>query len=328
MRARRRAASGGAPAPALRGADARPRPALRRRLADAGRQGGARPRTAGEPCWHELVRRGAADACPAPQPFELEAARGLPGEGLRFVCGAWHARPPPAGRRLPRPTAAPAGLAGANGAGRARAAARRWRRREPSAPDRRARRPADEARLRFRRGLLVHRLLQLLPDLAAERAAGGGGAAAHGRRARPAAGPARRARRAASWRCSTRPEFAAVFGPGSRAEQPICGTIGGRPIVGQIDRLVVTPDEVLVVDLQEQPPAAGRCRARRPSATCASSPPTVPCWRSSIRAAGSGRACSGPRCPGWTRFRRRCSTAMRRTRLDVAGWRNLLSHPR
>ena len=33
--------------------------------------------------------------------------------------------------------------------------------------------------------------------------------------------------------------------------------IGGRPLVGQIDRLVITPDEVLVVDLKSnrQPPA-------------------------------------------------------------------------
>ena len=48
-----------------------------------------------------------------------------------------------------------------------------------------------------------------------------------------------------------------MFGPGSRAEQPICGTIGGRPLLGQIDRLVITPDEVLVVDLRatDMPPA-------------------------------------------------------------------------
>ncbi|MFO1076019.1 MAG: PD-(D/E)XK nuclease family protein, partial [Geminicoccaceae bacterium] len=46
------------------------------------------------------------------------------------------------------------------------------------------------------------------------------------------------------------PEFAPVFGPGSRAEQAICGTVAGRSVVGQIDRLVVTPAEVLVVDLK------------------------------------------------------------------------------
>ena len=54
------------------------------------------------------------------------------------------------------------------------------------------------------------------------------------------------------------PQFAAVFGPGSRAEQAICGTVGGRPVAGQIDRLVIAPDEVLLVDYKtnRHPPAA------------------------------------------------------------------------
>lgn len=46
--------------------------------------------------------------------------------------------------------------------------------------------------------------------------------------------------------------FAAVFGPGSRAEVPIVGRLqwrGGPVLVsGQIDRLVVTETEVLIVD--------------------------------------------------------------------------------
>jgi ATP-dependent helicase/nuclease subunit A len=45
--------------------------------------------------------------------------------------------------------------------------------------------------------------------------------------------------------------FRAVFAAGSRAEVSIVGRLDqpGRPLVsGQIDRLVVTPDEVLVVD--------------------------------------------------------------------------------
>ena len=55
-----------------------------------------------------------------------------------------------------------------------------------------------------------------------------------------------------------RDEFAALFGPGSRAEQAICGTVGGRPVVGQIDRLLITADEVMVVDLKSnrRPPAS------------------------------------------------------------------------
>ena len=55
-----------------------------------------------------------------------------------------------------------------------------------------------------------------------------------------------------------RDEFAALFGPCSRAEQAICGTVGGQPVVGQIDRLLITADEVLVVDLKSnrRPPVS------------------------------------------------------------------------
>ena len=59
------------------------------------------------------------------------------------------------------------------------------------------------------------------------------------------------------------PRFAAVFAPGSRAEVSIAGRLErpGRPpalVSGQIDRLVVTPAEVLIVDYKTNhaPPAA------------------------------------------------------------------------
>ena len=57
--------------------------------------------------------------------------------------------------------------------------------------------------------------------------------------------------------------FAPVFAAGSRAEVSIVGRLErpGRPpalVSGQIDRLVVTPDEVLIVDFKTNhaPPAA------------------------------------------------------------------------
>ena len=53
------------------------------------------------------------------------------------------------------------------------------------------------------------------------------------------------------------PDFAAIFGPGSRAEQPLCGEVDGIAYTGQVDRLLVTADEVLVVDYKsgrEPPP--------------------------------------------------------------------------
>jgi ATP-dependent helicase/nuclease subunit A len=111
----------------------------------------------------------------------------------------------------------------------------------------------------LQRGTLVHRLLQSLPEVEADR--------------RPAAAQKYLARNANGWsddECGALAErvlaliadvrFAAVFGAGSRAEVSIVGRLDrpGRPLVsGQIDRLVVTPDEVLIVDFKTNhaPPA-------------------------------------------------------------------------
>jgi ATP-dependent helicase/nuclease subunit A len=54
------------------------------------------------------------------------------------------------------------------------------------------------------------------------------------------------------------PDFAAVFGPGSRAEVGVCAHLpGGRRIDGVVDRLVVRGREVLLVDFKtdQSPPA-------------------------------------------------------------------------
>jgi len=104
----------------------------------------------------------------------------------------------------------------------------------------------------LQRGVLVHRLLQSLPDVASER--------------RRDLALQYLARNAAGWTDAEREalaekvfsliaeaRFAPVFAPGSRAEVPIVGRMeraGGPPalVSGQIDRLVVTPSEVLIVD--------------------------------------------------------------------------------
>jgi len=57
------------------------------------------------------------------------------------------------------------------------------------------------------------------------------------------------------------PQFAPVFGPGSRAEVSITGIVQGKEapvtVSGQIDRLCVTEDQVLVVDYKtNRPPPA------------------------------------------------------------------------
>jgi ATP-dependent helicase/nuclease subunit A len=48
--------------------------------------------------------------------------------------------------------------------------------------------------------------------------------------------------------------FATLFGPGSRAEVSITGRLHGHPVAGQVDRLVVTPDEVLIADYKSNRP--------------------------------------------------------------------------
>ena len=59
------------------------------------------------------------------------------------------------------------------------------------------------------------------------------------------------------------PRFAPVFAPGSRAEVSIVGRLerpAGRPalVSGQIDRLVVTDSEVLIVDFKTNHAPPGR----------------------------------------------------------------------
>jgi ATP-dependent helicase/nuclease subunit A len=53
------------------------------------------------------------------------------------------------------------------------------------------------------------------------------------------------------------PDFAPIFGPGSQAEVPIVGLVEGQALSGQIDRLVVSDDQVLIVDFKSlRPPPA------------------------------------------------------------------------
>ena len=54
------------------------------------------------------------------------------------------------------------------------------------------------------------------------------------------------------------PELAPAFQPGSLAEQPIIGRIGDQTISGQIDRMVVEEDRVLIIDFKtaRRPPSS------------------------------------------------------------------------
>ncbi len=211
-------------------------------------------RPAPQTCWHTLCRAGLAGHA---DPFEFDAATligadGWSGEGLRLdgpqtapprrepatetasaaALPDWAISPPPAEPDPPRPLipSRPSGE-------------------EPPTVS-----PlAIGGRDRFKRGLLVHRLLQSLPelpplerDLAARRFL-----------AAPSHGLA--AEEQDEIRCEIlavldHPDFGALFGPDSQAEVPLVGLVGRHALSGQIDRLVVAPDHVLIVDYKTMRP--------------------------------------------------------------------------
>lgn len=112
---------------------------------------------------------------------------------------------------------------------------------------------------RYRRGDLIHRLLERLPDLPpADRP---GAAARILARERDLDEAQRGEMAAAALGVLGDARFAAVFGPGSRAEVALTGAaalLGGQSISGRIDRLVVEPSRVLVIDFKTNRPAPDR----------------------------------------------------------------------
>ncbi len=115
--------------------------------------------------------------------------------------------------------------------------------------------PRADGRARFRRGTLIHGLLQRLPDVPDARRAA---AAERWLQARGVADREAAALAAEALRVLEDPQFAAVFGPGSRAEAPIVATLeSGATVRGAIDRMVVTAEGVLLLDYKtDRPPPA------------------------------------------------------------------------
>jgi ATP-dependent helicase/nuclease subunit A len=212
-----------------------------------------------EDSWHALCRTGLAEIS-TPFPFDatsLVGTDGWCGQGLRLtspqtvppvrkrpataVTAAgplpdWVQQLPPAEPDPPRPLS-PSRPSGA----------------EPPALS-----PLTvQGRDRFKRGLLIHRLLQALPELLIEERE----VSARRFLALPTNGllPEEQDEiRREVLGVLDHPEFAALFGPDSQAEVPLVGLIGGHALSGQIDRLVVTGDRVLIVDYKSlrPPPAA------------------------------------------------------------------------
>jgi ATP-dependent helicase/nuclease subunit A len=120
---------------------------------------------------------------------------------------------------------------------------------------------------RFRRGELIHRLLQLLPDLAPEAR---DAAAVRLLAKEPDLDADQREEIAtAALTLLADERFAEVFGPGSRAEAAIAGGSSELPralrLSGRVDRMVVTATRVLVVDFKTNRPSPARIEDADPA---------------------------------------------------------------
>ncbi|MFN3910995.1 double-strand break repair helicase AddA [Hyphomonas sp.] len=118
--------------------------------------------------------------------------------------------------------------------------------------------PKREARLK--RGRLIHALLQYLPELpVAARAAAGEAFLARDKTLTKAG---RTEMLQAAEGILNDPALAGLFVPGGRAEAAVIGKSkllpAGMIINGRVDRLVVTPDKVLVIDFKTDQPAPDR----------------------------------------------------------------------
>jgi ATP-dependent helicase/nuclease subunit A len=208
-------------------------------------------------CWHSLVRRGfealgaereafglwAGDAMRlrTPQIADPEAAHGKsridtapampPWIGEAPL---WRAAPPPPEPPRPAPLA-PSRPEGAE-LGQVPASDSPLAERDPAGN-------------RFRRGQLIHTLLQHLPEVAApDRPAAALRFLDKPAHHLPFGEPARIAAEVLA--VIAHPDLAPAFGPESRAEVPLTGVVGASVVGGMVDRLVVQPDRVLVVDFK------------------------------------------------------------------------------
>ncbi|KAF0097728.1 MAG: ATP-dependent exoDNAse beta subunit, partial [bacterium] len=162
------------------------------------------------------------------------AARELPLAPVRLPPPPWAVMPPPREPAPPRPLA-------------------------PSRPDDREPPVHAPARseARFRRGRLVHRLLQSLPLVPAEQRE------AAARRYLDHAGAdltslARAALAKEVLAVLDHPAMAPLFGLNAQAEVPVVGLVGARVVSGQVDRLVVTENAVIIADYKTNRPPPQR----------------------------------------------------------------------
>ncbi|NLR72342.1 double-strand break repair helicase AddA [Novosphingobium sp. ERN07] len=130
--------------------------------------------------------------------------------------------------------------------------------REDDAPDPPAP-PGPHAMLAARRGTLMHRLIERLPELTPEQRRDAGLAwLARTDDAFDAADHASMVDSALA--VLSHPGWADVFGAESLAEVPLAAVVGGRVVSGTVDRLVIGADRIRIVDFKtaRRPPASLR----------------------------------------------------------------------
>ena len=119
---------------------------------------------------------------------------------------------------------------------------------------------AERRALALKRGRIVHRLMQSLPDMPPERRVEA--MARYLARAKDVGAAERDGISQQVLAVLDDPRFAPLFA-GGRAEVPVVGRItrpGGPPLAvsGQVDRLAITPDAVLIADYKTNSPAPQR----------------------------------------------------------------------
>ncbi len=107
----------------------------------------------------------------------------------------------------------------------------------------------------YRRGRIIHKMLQLLPEIDVDKRQKAteefllknGDAFSYEQKEQIAE---------EVMKLIENPQFGVLFGQNSKAEVPLMGQVEGKIISGQIDRLVVDEDRVLIVDFKTNRPAA------------------------------------------------------------------------
>jgi len=116
--------------------------------------------------------------------------------------------------------------------------------------------PPEQAAIAAQRGVLIHALLERLPDVPPDLRAGGGRAWL-ARHAPDLAEPLREEMLARALAVLEEPHWRELFGPSALAEVPLAATVGTQVIAGTIDRLLVQDTRILVADFKtaRRPPA-------------------------------------------------------------------------